>query len=69
MVNSGKTHWKVVKYTFRYLKETVDHEIVFDGKDRDFSLVRFYDSDCADDRNQKKSTSCYVFIFGRTAIS
>ena len=69
MANPGKTHWEAVKYIFRYLRGTPDHGLVFGGRDRDFSLVGFCDSDYAGDRDRRKSTSGYVFTIGGTAIS
>ena len=69
MENPGKTHWEAVKYIFRYLRGTPDHGLVFGGRDRDFSLVGFCDSDYAGDRDRRKSTSSYVFTIDGTAIS
>jgi len=68
MSNSGKTHWEAMKYILRYLKGTPDHGLVFGGRDRDFSLVGFCDSDYAGDRDRRKSTPRYVLTVGGIAI-
>ena len=54
MANPGKMHQEAVKCIFRYLRGTPNHGLVFGGRERDFSLVGFYDSDYAGDRDRRK---------------
>lgn len=67
--NSEKTHLETVKNIFKYLGGTSDNWLVFDGKGKDLNFVRFYDFDYVVDRDQRKSTSLYVFTLGGTSIS
>lgn len=69
MENMGKLHWEAVKYVLRYTRGTPHHELVFDGRNRDFGLVWFCDSDCVKDGDHRKLNSGYVFTLGWTSIS
>jgi hypothetical protein len=68
MENPGKMHWEAVKCIFRYLRGSPNHGLVFGDSGKDFSLVGFCDSDCASDKDRRKSTFRYVFTIGGTGI-
>lgn len=66
--NPGEQHWTAVKRIFRYLQGTLDYGIrfVYDGDD---SIVGYTDSDWAQDIDDRKSTSGFVFRFRGGTIS
>lgn len=61
--NPGKRHWLAAKRILRYLKGTIDDRLTFSKSDH---LLRGYsDSDFANDLDERKSVSGYVFkLFG-----
>ena len=65
--NPNKAHWKAVKRIFRYLRQTVDYQLVFRGDLK--SLSGYTDADWAGDQDTRRSTSGYVFDVGSAAIS
>ena len=62
-------HLAAAKQVLRYLKATKTLALSFSSKQRDAQLVGFSDSDWGSDRNDRKSTSGYVFTIVGTAIS
>lgn len=54
-----ETHWTYLKGILRYIRGTNDYELVYDGKS-DVSLDVFADSDWANDRIDRKSTTGYM---------
>jgi len=67
MNNPGKEHWMVVKWILRYLRGTTNQEICFGGLD--IPLQGYVDADMAGDRDNKRSTTGYVFTVGGKTIS
>ena len=64
MANPGRQHWQAVKRIFRYLKGTPNIGIIFMDPNSD-SIVGYSDSDWAQDLDDRRSTSGYVFkVFG-----
>jgi hypothetical protein len=61
MANPGKQHWNTVKWIFRYLKGTTDYGITFVRQKSDLSVVGYVDTDYAEDLDDKRSTTGYVF--------
>ena len=61
LANPSKEHWTAVKKIIKYLKNTMNHGIMFDGKYDDLKLVGYSDSDYAGDPDSRKSTSGYLF--------
>jgi hypothetical protein len=65
--NPGKKHWTAVKRIFRYLKGTSSLGLSFSrGKSK---LVGYCDSDWANDPDDRKSVSGYVFLRAGGPIS
>ena len=64
--NPGLAHWEAVKRIFRYLRGTTDLILCYGGGN--LRLKGFSDADWAGDRDERKSTSGYVFILGGGAI-
>lgn len=64
--NPGQEHWTAVKGILKYLKRTRDYKLVYCSKD--LVPVGYTDSDFQADRDERKSTSGYVFTLGCGAI-
>ncbi|XP_069146145.1 uncharacterized mitochondrial protein AtMg00810-like [Solanum lycopersicum] len=61
-------HLLAAKRIFRYLQGTKDFGLFY-KKGEKSDLIGFVDSDYADDQDDRKSTSGYVFVLGTGAIS
>ena len=64
----GRSHWTAVKRVLRYLKGTANHGIVFRGG-ASGNIVGYSDADWAGDREDRKSTSGYLFQIAGGPIS
>ena len=66
--NPGQEHWKMAKKALRYVQGT--KEIMLTYKRSDSLEIKGYsDADFAGDRDDRKSTSGYVFTLAGGAIS
>jgi hypothetical protein len=65
--NPDQSHWLAVQQIFRYLRGTIDYELVYSGSLS--SLVGYTDSDWAGDTDTRRSTSGYIFNLGSGAIT
>lgn len=61
-------HFAVAKRVLRYLRGTTNYGLFYKKSESD-QLVGFSDSDYAGDLEDRKSTSCYVFMLSSGAIS
>ena len=68
LANPGPNHWKGVKRVFRYLQGTKEFGLVFQ-KTGQVCLEGFSDSDWAGDLDNRRSTSAYVMMVGKGAVS
>ncbi|KAL8476924.1 hypothetical protein ACS0TY_029285 [Phlomoides rotata] len=69
MLNPGKTHWEAMKWLLRYLKGTSNVSLRFSRSSNDVNLVGYVDSNYANDRDNRKSTTSYVFTLCGSCIS
>ena len=67
LANPGKTHWEVVKWIFRYPRGT--SKVCLSFEESEPSLKCYTDSNMAGNLDCRKSTSRYLFIVARGAIS
>ena len=67
MNNPGKEHWKAVQWILRYLRGITSHALCFGGSDT--ILQGYVDADMAGDKDNRRSTTGYVFIVGGTTVS
>lgn len=67
MSNSGKRHWEAVTWVLRYLKGTSSIALSFKKSKAD--LHGFVDVDFAEDIDQRRSLSGYLFFVGENIIS
>ncbi|KAI3826394.1 hypothetical protein L1987_00442 [Smallanthus sonchifolius] len=66
--NPGLDHWKAAKKVLRYLKGTKDHKLTCRRSDS-LEVVGYSDSDFAKCKDDKKSTSGYIFMLAGGPIS
>ena len=67
MNNPGKEHQKEVQWILRYLRGTTSHALFFGGSD---TIIQGYvDVDMAGDKDNRRSTTGYVFTVGGTTVS
>jgi hypothetical protein len=68
--NPGRDHQRALDRVFQYLCATKDQQLVFQrGSPDGTALVGYADADWANDVNDRKSISGYVFMLGGGAIS
>ena len=68
--NPGVAHLEAAKRILRYLKGTVNFNLVLGHRSRDtFDLVGWTDSSWAQDQDDRRSTSGFVFDIARSSIS
>ena len=63
-----KRHWTAVKRILRYLRGTSNLGLIY-REDNPRAITGYSDADWAGDVGDRKSTSGYVFLMGRAAIS
>lgn len=68
MSDPGVVHWIAIKRILRYLKGTCNYGLLFVGGDGDV-LTGYSDADWGGDLVTRRSTSGYVFQFGKSTIS
>ncbi|CAI7898410.1 unnamed protein product [Closterium sp. NIES-54] len=62
-------HWHEVDRCLAYLANTRDTALEFDDGAESLKLVAYVDADYAGDKQNRTSTSGYVFVFGGAAVS
>ena len=68
MANPRREHWNAVKWIFRYLKGTAEHEILFSRQPWTNSIIGYVDADYAGDVDDRRSTTGYLFTLLRGPI-
>ncbi|KAK4388605.1 Retrovirus-related Pol polyprotein from transposon TNT 1-94 [Sesamum angolense] len=69
MSNAGLPHWEALKWLLMYLNGSVNTGIKFSKHADGVSLVGYVDSNYANDRDSRKSTTSYVFTLCGACIS
>lgn len=67
--NPGQSHWVAVKRIFRYLKGTLDKKLHYCENSESANLHGFSDSDWANDKEDRRSTTGYIFCNSGGAVS
>ncbi|CAI6002160.1 unnamed protein product [Closterium sp. NIES-65] len=62
-------HWREVNRCLAYLANTHDTALEFGGGPESLELVGYVDADDAGDKQNRTSTSGYVFVYGGAAVS
>lgn len=65
------SHLEVVKRILRYVKGSIDCEILFPTmkNDKKCNLLEYTDTNWCEDKDDRKSIAGYIFMFGETPIS
>ena len=66
--NPGLEHWKMIKKALRYAQGTKDYMLIYRRSDS-LEIKGYSDADFAGDRDDRKSTSGYIFTLAGGAIS
>lgn len=66
--NPGLDHWKAAKKVLRYLQGTTDYKLTYRRSDH-LEVVGYSDSDFSKCKDDKKSTSGYIFMLAGGPIS
>nr|CAN70467.1 hypothetical protein VITISV_026832 [Vitis vinifera] len=66
--NHGSQHWKAAKKVLRYLQGTKDLMLTYQ-RINILDVVGFCDTDFDDCIDDKKSTTCYIFVMARGIVS
>ncbi|KAL0361076.1 UNVERIFIED_CONTAM: Retrovirus-related Pol polyprotein from transposon TNT 1-94 [Sesamum radiatum] len=69
MSNAGLPHWGALKWLLRYLNGSMDIGIIFSKHSDDVNLIGYVDSNYANDRDSRRSTTSYVFTLCGACIS
>jgi hypothetical protein len=67
MKNLGKEQWEAVKWILIYLRGTANHALCFRGSK--IVLQGYVDSYMTGDKDNRRSTTGYVFTIGGTKVS
>ena len=62
--NPRRSHWDAIKWIFKYLRGTINYEIMFSRQQSVPSIVGYVDADYATDLDDRRSTTSYVFTIG-----
>ena len=66
--NPRQSHWKMTKKVLRYLQDTKDLMLTYRHTDT-LEVVGFSDFNYAGCMDDKKSTSCYIFMMVEGVVS
>ncbi|KZV56018.1 hypothetical protein F511_12717 [Dorcoceras hygrometricum] len=69
MANPGVVHWNAVKWLLRYLKHSLNYGLMFSKCDKGVELTGYVDSNYANDKDNRKSTTSYVFTLCGACVS
>jgi hypothetical protein len=67
MADPGQQHWKAMKRVFRYLRHTANYRLELGGEN--LTLQGYCDADWANNRDDRRSVTGYVFTLGTAVIS
>ena len=68
MANPGMEHWKALKWLLRYLKGTWNHGLVYEKTKQEVHLTGFVDADYASNKDNRRSTTAYMFMLNDSCI-
>ncbi|XP_059221503.1 uncharacterized protein LOC131996073 [Stomoxys calcitrans] len=67
--NPGKAHWEAAKRVMRYLKGTLDSQLVYRADLKESNIKGYCDADWAGNIDDRQSTTGYVFLHQSAAVS
>ena len=69
MANPGKPHWEALKWLLRYLIQSMHYSLCFAKWENDIFVTGYVDSNYANDKDSRKSTTSYVFTVCGSCVS
>ncbi|XP_062012586.1 secreted RxLR effector protein 161-like [Rosa rugosa] len=69
MANLGRRHWQAVKWILYYLRDTREHESVFERQQEQACNAGHKGSDLAGDIDKRRPATSYVFTCGEGLVS
>ncbi|KAL2235785.1 UNVERIFIED_CONTAM: Retrovirus-related Pol polyprotein from transposon TNT 1-94 [Sesamum indicum] len=69
MSNPGPPYWEALKWLLIYLRGSIDISITFSKFSDNIQLIGYMDSNYANDRDSRKSTTSYIFSLCGSCIS
>ncbi|XP_042051319.1 secreted RxLR effector protein 161-like [Salvia splendens] len=69
MSNPGPVHWEALKWLLRYPKNTAKYGLCYSRCEEGVKLIGYVDSNYANDRDKRKSTTSNVFTVCRSCMS
>ncbi|KAL0310349.1 UNVERIFIED_CONTAM: Retrovirus-related Pol polyprotein from transposon TNT 1-94 [Sesamum calycinum] len=69
MSNAGPPHWEALKWLLRYLNGSADLGIMFSKCSKGVDLTGYVDSNYANDRDSRRSTTSYIFTLCGSCIT
>ncbi|KAK4411823.1 Retrovirus-related Pol polyprotein from transposon TNT 1-94 [Sesamum angolense] len=69
MSNTGPPHWEVLKWFLRYLNGSANLRIMFSKCSKGVDLTGYVDSNYANDRDSRRSTTSYIFTLCGSCIT
>ena len=60
--NPDDADWVMAKHVLRYIKGTLNHKLLYTKSDRDLCLVGASDSDWGSSKDDRRSTTGYIFM-------
>ncbi|KAK4397944.1 Retrovirus-related Pol polyprotein from transposon TNT 1-94 [Sesamum angolense] len=69
MSNAGLPHWEALKWLLRYLNGSIDTGIKFSRCNEGANLIGYVDSNYANDKDSRRSTTSYVFTLCGACVS
>ncbi|KAK9724336.1 hypothetical protein RND81_05G065300 [Saponaria officinalis] len=67
MQNPKKSHLEAIQKILRYVKESIDHGILYPSSEV-LDVYGYCDADYAGDHDTRRSTTIYVFMLGSRAV-
>ncbi|KAL0349272.1 UNVERIFIED_CONTAM: Retrovirus-related Pol polyprotein from transposon TNT 1-94 [Sesamum angustifolium] len=69
MSNAGPPYWEALKWLLRYLKGSANLGIIFSKCAKGVDLTGYVDSNYANDRDSRRSTTLYIFTLRGSCIT
>ncbi|KAL0311211.1 UNVERIFIED_CONTAM: Retrovirus-related Pol polyprotein from transposon TNT 1-94 [Sesamum angustifolium] len=69
MSNAGPPHWEALKWLLRYLNGSANLGIMFSKCSKGVDLTGYVDSNYANDRDSRRSTTSYIFTLCGSCIT
>ncbi|KAL0331355.1 UNVERIFIED_CONTAM: Retrovirus-related Pol polyprotein from transposon TNT 1-94 [Sesamum angustifolium] len=69
MSNAGLPHWEALKWLLRYLNGSANRGLIFSKCAKGVDLTGYVDSNYANDRDSRRSTTSYIFTLCGSCIT